>query len=56
MTLYAVVALGDLGIIEHIYFSDTCVLVLALRNVPELGAESVVIISETQAYLRCSGS
>ena len=45
MTLYAVVASGDLGIIVHIYFSDTCVLVLALRRVPELSAESVIMIS-----------
>ena len=36
MALYAVVALGDLGIIVHIYFSDTDVLLLTLRRVPEL--------------------
>jgi len=45
MTLYAVVALGDLGITVHIYFSDTCLLVLALRRVPELSAESVMMVS-----------
>ena len=39
MTLYAVVALGDLDISVHIDFSDTDVLVLALRRVPELSAE-----------------
>ena len=44
ITLYAVVALGDLGIIVHIYFSDTCVLVLVLRRVPEVGAESVIMM------------
>ena len=44
MTLYAVVALGDLGIIVHIYFSDTDVLVLALRRVPELIIESVILM------------
>ena len=44
MTLYAVVALGDLGIIVHIYFSDTGVLVLALRRVPELSTESVILM------------
>ena len=42
MILYAV-ALGGLGITVHIYSSDTNVLVLALRRVPELGAESLVI-------------
>ena len=42
MTLYAVVALGDLGIIVHIYFSDTDVLMLALRRVPDLSVESVI--------------
>jgi len=41
MTLYAVVALDDLGIIVHIY-SD--VLVLALRIVPELSTESVILM------------
>ena len=44
MTLYAVVALGDLGIIVHIYFSVTDVLVLALRRVPELSTESVILM------------
>ena len=44
MTLYAIVALGDLGIIVHIYFSDTDVLVLALRRVTELSAESVILM------------
>ena len=44
MTLYPVVALGDLGIIVHIYFSDTDVFVLALRRLPELSAESVVLM------------
>ena len=44
MTLYGVVALGDLGIIVHIYFSDTGVLVLALRRVPEISAESNVLM------------
>ena len=44
MTLYGVVALGDLGIIVHIYFSDTEVLVLALRRVPEISQESVVLM------------
>ena len=42
MILYAV-ALRGLRIIVHIYSSDTDVLVLALRRVPELGAESLVI-------------
>ena len=41
MTLYAVVAFGDLGIFVHIYFSDTGVLMLSLRTVPELTTESV---------------
>ena len=44
MALYAVVALGDLGTIVHIYFSDTDVLLLTLRGVPELSAESVVMV------------
>jgi len=44
MTLYAVVALVDLGIIVHIYFSDTDVLLLTLRRVPELSAESIVMM------------
>ena len=44
MTLYAAVALGDLGIIVHIYFSDTDVFVLALRRVPELNAENVIMM------------
>ena len=44
MTLYGVVALGDLGIIVHMYFSDTEVLVLALRRVPEIRAESVILM------------
>ena len=44
MTLYAVVALVDLGIIVHIYFSDTDALLLTLRRVPELSAESVVMM------------
>ena len=43
MKLYAVVALGDLGIIVHIFFSDADVF-LTLRRVPELSAESVVMI------------
>ena len=42
MILYAV-ALGGLGITVHIYSSDTDILVLALRRVLELGAESLVI-------------
>ena len=42
--LYEVVALGVLGIIVHIYFSDTDVLVLALRRVPEISAESVILM------------
>ena len=41
MILYAV-ALGGLGIPAYIYSSDTDVLVLALRKVLELGAESLV--------------
>jgi len=44
MKLYAVVALGDLGIIVHIYFSDADVFLLTLRKVPELSAESVVMM------------
>ena len=36
MILCVVVALGHLGNIVAIYFSDTYVLVLALRRVPEL--------------------
>ena len=64
MTLFAVVPLGDLGIIVEIYFSDTDVLVMALCTVPELSAESVILMStgaklplcQTQAYLRYSGS
>ena len=44
MTLYAVVALGDLGIIVHIYFSDTDVLVLALRRVPDLSTKSAILM------------
>ena len=44
ITMYAVVALGDLGISVHIYFSDTDVLLLTLRGVPELSAESVVMM------------
>ena len=51
MTLYAVVALGDLGIIVHIYFSDTDMLVLALRRVPELNTQSVILMG-TGAKLR----
>ena len=35
---------GDLDIIVHIYFSDTDVLVLALRKVLELSAENDVMI------------
>ena len=35
--------LGDLGIILHIYLSDTDVLVLALCRIPELNAESVIL-------------
>jgi len=44
MTLYAVVALGDLGIIVYIYVNDTYVLVLVLRRVPELSAENVILM------------
>ena len=44
MTLYAVVALGDLGIIVHIYFSDTDVLVLTLRTVPKFSAQSAMMM------------
>ena len=44
MTLYAVVALGDLGIIVHIWFCDTGVLVLALRRVPELTTENLILM------------
>ena len=44
MTLYAVEALCDQGIIEHIYFSATDVLVLALRRVPELSPESDILM------------
>ena len=44
MTLFGVVALGDLGSIVHMYFSDTEVLVLALRRVPEISTESVVLM------------
>ena len=40
----AVVALGDLGISVHIYFSDTDVLVLALCRFPELSAESATLM------------
>ena len=43
-TVYGVVALGDLGIIVHIYFSDTNVLVLALRRVSEVSAKSVIMM------------
>ena len=43
MTLYAVIALGDLGIIVHMYLSDTYVLMLALRRVLELSAENVMM-------------
>ena len=49
MTLYAVVALGDLGIIVHIYFSDTDVFVLVLRRLPELSTEESVILMGTGA-------
>ena len=41
MTPYAVVALGDQGILVHIYYSDTDALLLTLRRVPELSAENV---------------
>ena len=44
MTLYAVVVLGDLGIIVLIYLSDTDVLVLALRRVPEFSKDSVIFM------------
>jgi len=44
MKPYAVVALGDIGIIVHIYFSDAGVFLLTLRRVPELSAESVVMM------------
>ena len=44
MALNAVVALGDLGIIVHIYISDTDVLLLTLHRVPELSAEGVVMM------------
>ena len=44
MTMCAVVTLGDLDIIVHIYFNDTGVLVLALRRVPELTTESVILM------------
>ena len=44
MTLYAVVALGDLGIIVHIYFNHTDVLVLTLRRVPKLSAQSAMVM------------
>ena len=44
MTLHAVIALGDLGIIVQIYFSDTDALVLTLRRVPKLSAQSVVMM------------
>ena len=44
MTLYAVVALGNLDIIVHIYFRDTDILVLALRRVPELSTERVILV------------
>ena len=44
MTLYAIVASGDMGIIVHIYFSDTGVLVLVLRRLPELSTESVILM------------
>ena len=44
MTLYAVVALGHLGVIVHIYFTDTYVLVLELRRVPELSPKSDIIM------------
>ena len=53
MILYAVVALGDLGITVHIYFNDADVLVLALCRVLELSAESVVMIG-TGAKLNSS--
>ena len=44
MTLYAIVAFGDLGIIVHIYLSDSDVLALALRRVPQLSAESAILM------------
>ena len=44
MTLYAVVTLGDLGIILHIYFSDTEVHVRTLRTVPKLSAQSAMMM------------
>ena len=44
MTLYAVIALGDLDIILHIYLSGTDVLMLALRRVLELSATSFVMM------------
>ena len=44
MTLYAVVPLGDLGIIVHIYFGDTYVLMFALRRVPKRSAESITLM------------
>ena len=43
MILYAV-ALGDLGIIVQMYFSDTYVLVLVLRRVPEHIADIVIMM------------
>ena len=46
MTRYAIVALGDLGIIVHIYFSDTDVLVLTLRTVPKLSAQSAMMMGK----------
>ena len=44
MTQYGVVAFGDLCIIVHIYFSDTAVLVLALRRVADISVESVILM------------
>ena len=44
MTLYAVIALGGLDIIIHIYLSGTDVLMLALRRVLELSATSIVMM------------
>ena len=44
MRLYAVVALGDLGIIVHIHFSDTEVHVLTLRRVPKLSAQNAMMM------------
>ena len=38
-------ALGDLGIIVNIYFNETDLLALALHKVPELHAESIILMS-----------